>query len=145
MNAYKRQTSIDCYHQIKAEGLLSKMRMMYFEAVYENSPCTGAEAFDAIERAGKLTKKSSRLERTRFTELRDMGVIKEVGTRPCKISGRNALVFDLTDNLPTKLEPVSTKKQRRETAVNALRELYKNKDTATDSDWVEVAELIKKI
>ena len=32
-----RQTSIDCYHTIKAEGLLSKRRFETFEAIYKTN------------------------------------------------------------------------------------------------------------
>ena len=44
-------------------------------------------------------------------------------------------------------EKISTesKKDRVNNALNALRELYKNKNTANDSDWKEVADLIKLI
>ena len=143
MNAKTRQTSIDCYYQIKAEGLLSKMRFLYFEGIFNSAPCTSGEAYKAMK-MGKTLSGGERLERTRFTELRDMGVIREVGTRKCNVSSRNSIVWDLTDKLPTKLEHTS-KKNKVENALNALRKLYVNKDTATDNDWANVANLIKII
>ena len=39
-----RQTSIDCYNQIKAEGLLTKRRLQVYEAILRNAPCTSSEA-----------------------------------------------------------------------------------------------------
>ena len=39
----------------------------------------------------------------------------------------------------------NTKKDRVNTALNALRELYKNKDTSVKEDWKNVADLIKLI
>ena len=40
-----RQTSIDCYNQIKAEGLLSKRRLEVYEAILKSAPCSSGEAF----------------------------------------------------------------------------------------------------
>ena len=139
-----RQTSIDCYYKIKEEGLLTKMRLEYYEAIFNNAPCTSGEAYDAMI-TGKVVGKSHRIERARFTELRRMGVIKEVGERKCKISGIRTIVYDLTDELPTDLPPKITKKDRLNKALNAFRKLYKNKDTSTVEDWTTVANLIKKI
>ena len=34
-----RQTSIDCYNQIKAQGLLSKMRFKVYECILTNVYC----------------------------------------------------------------------------------------------------------
>ena len=38
-----RQTSIDCYHQIKREGLLPERRLQVLEAMIANAPCTASE------------------------------------------------------------------------------------------------------
>ena len=143
MSTYTRQTSIDCYYEIKNEGLLNNMRLQYFEAIFNNAPCTSGEAYKAMK-MGKTVGKGERLERSRFTELRNMGVIKEVGTRRCNESGRSSIVWDLTDKLPTKIKS-NTKKNKIEDALNALRKLYINKNTSTDSDWIIVSDLIKKI
>ena len=92
-----RQTSIDCYNQIKAEGLLSKMRLKVLGAILNTAPCTSAEAL------AKITTKDNVLtqSRARFTELRELGVIRELGVRKCKVTGRNVIEWDLTDNLPS--------------------------------------------
>ena len=117
-----RQTSIDCYHQIKANGLLSKKRLQVYTAILHNAPCTSGEAF------ATMTTKENQISqsRARFTELRELGVIYEKGVRKCRITGRNVIEWDLTDNIPkdNKIVRVS-KKQRKENALNSLRELYK--------------------
>jgi hypothetical protein len=90
-----RQTSIDCYHQIKAEGLLSDMRFSVYQALYNlNKPSTRREVY--------ATMNVSNQESTRFTELRNLGVIYEKTTRKCSISGRTSIEWDLTDNIPDK-------------------------------------------
>ena len=134
-----RQTSIDCYHQIKNGGLLSKQRLeVYYSLLKMGKPSTAREVYSTMNVAKQ--------EATRFTELRNLGVIYEFGTRKCSITGRTAIEWDLTDGLPIE-EKISaeSKKDRVNNALNAFRKLYKNKNTANDSDWKEVADLIKLI
>jgi hypothetical protein len=95
-----RETSIETYNQIKAEGLLGKMQIEVLGAVVENWPCTSGEAFDRMRDHRERSPLSQ--TRARFTELRDNGVIEEVGERICKISGRNAIVWAPTGKLPCK-------------------------------------------
>ena len=133
-----RQTSIDCFSQIKEEGLLSKRRLQVYESIYNSAPCTASEVF---KEKNLKTNQSGR-----FTELRDLGVIYEKGERICSITGRNVIEWDLTDRLPISIkESNKTKKQRIDDALNSLRELYKNKNTSTNEDWKTVADLIKSI
>ena len=136
-----RQTSIDCYTQIKQEGLLSKRRLEVYEALLSTSPCTSSEAIRNAKTTFGVFGVSSR-----FTELRDLGVIYEKGEKKCSITGRSVIEWDLTDRLPVNVKnPNKTKKQRLNDALNSLRELYKNKDNSTDEDWKTVADLIKNI
>lgn len=94
-----RDTSIETYHQIEAEGLLSAMRFRVYSTVFHMGPCTSGEAFSYLQRHGfrdgPLTQ-----SRARFTELRDLGVLQELGERPCSITGRTAILWDVTSKLP---------------------------------------------
>ena len=137
-----RQTSIDCYNQIKEEGLLSNMRFRVYEAILRKAPCTSAEVLSTM-----LSKNSAiTSSRARFTELRELGVIYEVQNRKCTITSRTSIEWDLTDRLPVKIKRTNkTKKQRVNDTLNSLRELYKNKNISTDEDWKMVADLIKNI
>ena len=134
-----RQTSIDCYNEIKQEGLLSKMRFEVYAALFSmGKPSTTREVYSTMN----VVKQ----EATRFTELRKLGVIYEVQNRKCTITGRTAIEWGLTDRLPVNIKNTNkTKKQRLDHALNSLRELYKNKNTSTDEDWKTVADLIKNI
>lgn len=136
-----RQTSIDCFKQIQAQGLLSKRRLEVLETILQSAPCTSSEAI----RNAKVTFGVFGVS-SRFTELRDLGVIYEKGIKKCTVTGRTVIEWDLTDRLPinTKLS-TETKKDRINNALNALRELYKNKNISTEGDWKNVANLIKKI
>ena len=134
-----RQTSIDCYNQIKAEGLLSKQRLAVYTALLKmGKPSTAREVYSTMN----LYKQ----EATRFTELRKLGVIYEVRNRECNVTGRTAIEWDLTDRLPVEIKTSSnSKKDRVNNAINGLRELYKNKSIASEEDWKKVADLINGI
>ena len=133
-----RQTSIDCYNEIKRNGSLSKMRFEVYSALLSmGKPSTTREVYETMN--------VLKQEATRFTELRKLGVIYEVQNRKCAITGRTSIEWDLTDRLPINIKnPNKTKKQRLDAALNSLRQLYKNKDS-TNEDWKIVADLIKSI
>ena len=136
-----RKTSIECFNKIKQEGLLSKRRLEVYEALYTSAPCTSSEAIRNAKTTFGVFGVSSR-----FTELRDLGVIYEKGEKQCTITGRNVIEWDLTDKLPVNFKSKNkTKKQRIDDAINSFRELYKNKDNSTKEDWKIVANLIKLI
>ena len=134
-----RQTSIDCYNEIKEQGLLSKMRFEVYSALLSmGKPSTTREVYETMN--------VIKQEATRFTELRKLGVIYEVQNRKCTITGRTSIEWGLTDRLPVDYKhPNKTKKQSLDDALNSLRELYKNKNISTNEDWKIVADLIKSI
>jgi hypothetical protein len=137
-----RQTSIDCYNLIKAQGLLSKRRLEVYEAILKNAPCSSSEAMISKLNSTNVLSQS----RARFTELRELGVIYEKGEKKCTITGKNVIEWDLTDKLPINTKTsISPKKQKINDALDALRELYKNKNTSTIVEFKNVADLIKKI
>ena len=134
-----RQTSIDCYNQIKEEGLLSNMRFRVYSALLAmGKPSTTREVYETMN--------VIKQEATRFTELRKLGVIYEVQNRTCTVTGRTSIEWDLTDRLPVNIKKSNrTKKHKIDDALNSLRELYKNKDNSSDEDWKIVANFIKSI
>ena len=137
-----RQTSIDCYNQIKAEGLLSKLRLATHYAMLYSAPCTAGELQIYIDKNGIKVKHAWKL----LSQLRDLGVVYEKTERKCNVTGRVVIEWDLTDRLPIKPTTTSnTKKQRVSDTLEALRLLYKIKNTSTYDDWKEVAILIKSI
>jgi hypothetical protein len=136
-----RQTSIDCYNEIKNSNLLAQRRFETFEAIFKSAPCTRQEALEHTNPINALS-----LSAARFTELRRIGVIYEKDVRACKVTGRNVIEWDLTDRLPVTVKNTNkTKKHRVNDALNSFRELYKNKDISTDEEWKIVADLIKSI
>jgi hypothetical protein len=116
-----RQTSIDCYNIIKSNGLLSKRRLEVLETILQSAPCTSSEAIKNAKVTFGVFGVSSR-----FTELRDLGVIYEKGIKKCTVTGRNVIEWDLTDKLPLKEKAsVVTKKQKIEEVLNEISALGK--------------------
>ena len=139
-----RQTSIDCYNEIKNSGLLSKMRFKVYESLFLNSKQTAGELSEFLNSTGVKIRHGS--VNGRLTELRDLSVIYERDVRPCRVTGRNVIEWDLTDTLPIEIKSsTNTKKHRVIIALNSLRELYKNKEINTNEDWKGVADLINNI
>lgn len=134
-----RQTSIDCYNQIKKDGSLSKMRFKVYSALLSmGKPSTTREVYETMN--------VLKQEATRFTELRKLGVIYEVRNRKCTITGRTSIEWDLTDKLPLNIKIYKkTKNDRISEAVTSLLELHKKKNVSTNEDWIIVADLIKSI
>jgi hypothetical protein len=136
-----RQTSIDCFNQIKAQGLLSKRRFEVYEKLLTIAPCTASELQKSMDynNGGRDCMK-------RLSELRDLGTIYEKRERKCNVTGKVVIEWDLTDKLPIKPTKLITAKQQRvEDTINSLKELYKKGSTSTNEDWQKVANLIRTI
>jgi hypothetical protein len=117
-----RQTSIDCYNQIKSEGLLSDLKLLTYHAMLHTAPCTAGELQSYIEKNQIKVKHSWKL----LSQLRDLGVIYEKSVRICFVTNRNVIEWDLTDKLPLKEKaPVVTKKQKIEAVLNDISDFAK--------------------
>jgi hypothetical protein len=123
-----RQTSIDCFNQIKQNGSLSKSRFKVYETLFMlNKPSTAREIFAIIPVV--------KIEPTRLTELRELGVIYETGVRKCQITGMSSIEWDLTDNQPKKLLPRVTAKQK----LKKLEMMISDLDNKTNDLFVKSA------
>lgn len=98
-----RKTSIEAYNQIKNNGLLSERRMQVYDLLYKYGPLTALQVIDHFRRTLINFSSTGNLS-TRLSELRDMGVVEELGTTKCPIGGRNVILWDVTDRLPVKVE-----------------------------------------
>lgn len=104
-----RKTSIEVYHKIKSEGLLSKMRLEAYKLLYEHGPCTASELFSIAKKINGNTSLRDCYQK-RLGELRDQGAVSELGEKICSVSNRLVILWDVTDKLPIKTEkPVRRK------------------------------------
>lgn len=92
-----RQTSVETYNAIKADGLLGRLQMDVYAAIFEHGPVTQNELHQYW-----FPGRQPRDIQPRVSELVKFGVVKEVGKRPCKITRRECLIWDVTDSLPVK-------------------------------------------
>lgn len=105
-----RQTSVDAYNKLKASGDLSLRRWQVYEVVYQYGPMTSAMAHQQLvheSRVGKIAQ-----TRARFTELLDMGVLQEMGTTICPITGHRVILWDCTS--ADTVKPLPRKQSSRE-------------------------------
>jgi len=133
-----RTTSIEVYKQLEASGELSAKRWEVYATVYNHGPMTSAEAFAKLN-AGKNLKSLTQ-SRARFTELRGMQLLKEVGERECKITGYKVILWDVTDQLPLKLEKAETRALKIEKISNRIIDV-----SLCISDIFERQEVIEKL
>lgn len=114
-----RQTSIEAYTTIRDSGLLSQRRWEIYDIVFRFGPMTANEAFAKLYKDNLGPHNAASNSAARFSELRDRGVIYEVQTRICKITGMTVIEWDVTDRLPLKLD-----KPKRHTCQNCKGKGY---------------------
>jgi len=101
-----RDTSIEAFHKIKDEGLLSEKRWQVYEVLFQYGPLTGNELLIHLRKKyqGMLGNAPSVV--SRLGELRDMGSVREIGKKICSVTGMTVINWDVTAKLPIKLERV---------------------------------------
>lgn len=110
-----RETSIEAYHKVKETGLLSTLRLAVFKILCENGPMTAGEM-----RKFTVPGMNSGVYGTRLSELQRMGVVMEKETRPCNVTGHRAIVWDITHEMPVKLEKKLTRKEQKKKLMDLI-------------------------
>ena len=87
-----RQTSIQAYKQIEANGLLSRVRWMVYSHLFHHGPLTGGELNRQMGGGGY---------HKRLSELESLGVIVGTGIRVCSVTGMKCEQWDVTCALPS--------------------------------------------
>lgn len=95
-----RQTSIESFHRIKENGVLTKMELMVYEAIFSIGPATIKEI--CVNLAPVPETSISPI----FARLERKGTIKTVSKRKCKITGNMVLEWDCTSGVPADAKPV---------------------------------------
>ena len=83
-----RSTSTAAFNAIRASGMLSKRRWEAYEALHRHGPMTGQELARLTGTPGMWK---------RCSELETLGLARPLETRPCGVTGRDAIVWALTD------------------------------------------------
>jgi hypothetical protein len=104
-----RHTSVEAYRTIEFTDLLGQRQWQAYQIVFKHGPMTANELCKVAGKPG-LWKRLSELER--------FGLVQAVGERPCKITGMNATLWEVTNGLPSK--PIRKKSNRQ--IIRELRE-----------------------
>ena len=112
-----RDTSIQAYREIEESGLLSRRRFQVYQWLYRNGPATAM----AVAR-GLAPENTNHASYTpRVTELRNRGVVVEVGVGVDLVSGKSAILWDVNSNLPVTPEKKKTKVEVLEEEIASLK------------------------
>lgn len=115
--------SIEVYHSIKNSGILSDKRMKVYDIFYENQQgLTGSEVSE-IYKSKYPSSKHSETIRNRITELRDMGVLDEIGIVTCQYTNRSVTKFRLNHKMPTSLEKKETLNEKLDKILQSIVKL----------------------
>lgn len=102
-----RLTSIQAYEQLVKSGALVGQYAELQHLIATKGPGTASEILK-----GSKFDKNRNLARARFTELKERGLIVEVGSRECDVTGRNALVWEAT----TRTQPLEEQRNKSATS-----------------------------
>lgn len=113
-----RETSKEAYKQLVESGELRGKQAQILELVVKHGAGTAAEILQ-----GSPHDRNRNLARARFTELQARGLIIEVGVRDCKVTGRQALVWEYSGRAkPFAVKKGATRAQARRAAIlNVLK------------------------
>jgi hypothetical protein len=100
-----RDTSSAAYQDILQSGLLGKRQKQAFAVVAKVGPGTVSEMLKACREEGIDINQfcGERSFHKRLPELRDLGIIKEYGKRRCRVSGHEAITWDVSGCVPVKV------------------------------------------
>jgi hypothetical protein len=98
-----RAAAAESYRRLLAGRSLPRMHRLIVESIATHGPMTGTECYRAIERDHGIDLNYN--TRTRFGELRELGLLREDGLRLCTITHRRVIVWAIGDGEPTEPAP----------------------------------------
>jgi hypothetical protein len=95
-----RDTSKESWERLVESGLLGPKHKAIYISVALNPGLTANEHVRLMREKGRIKGDFDSNTHSRFTELRDMGCIREVERRKCTTSGRPAVTWEVTGRFP---------------------------------------------
>lgn len=115
-----RETSREAYHKVMESGLVGRRQKQVYVILYDHGPLPGSQVANRFyDEYGKTAR--SETVRNRITELRDKGVVREVGYVIDTTTNMRVILWDVTDNGPVR----PTKKISRTREIIMLRAALK--------------------
>jgi hypothetical protein len=90
-----RETSVRAFYDAIAAGVITTRRDQVFAGLAELGSATANETFEHVKTQRREDLRYDSNTRARFTELRDLGLIREVGARPCRITGKTCITWEI--------------------------------------------------
>ena len=87
-----RQTSLDAYTHLVQNGKLARKNAVVYEYLYVNGATTQKECEVSMD-------DKTYTIRPRFAQLKQMGLIHEVGKKVCPNTGKKNILWDVTDRV----------------------------------------------
>ena len=134
-----RETTIAAYHRADATGLIQGIKLKVLAILAEHGPMTANE----MRKYGDPNANSG-VYGTRLSELKRMGVVQEVGERPCETTGYSAIEWDLTGNLPVKPPKEKTKRELKKEILDDIAALGKVLPMTYKGDLREIHRKLRK-
>jgi CRISPR/Cas system CSM-associated protein Csm2 small subunit len=137
-----QKTSIETYYAIKNSGLISDKRLKVFDIFWEHPDgLTGTQVSEIFKNKYPSSKHSETI-RNRITELRNMGVIDEIGVVECDFTNRKVMKFAISNRLPVPLEKKLTLNERVDSVLESIALLGK---TLNEVDKIQLRKIYKEV
>jgi|KBSMisStaDraftv2_1062788.scaffolds.fasta_scaffold00662_14 hypothetical protein len=88
-----RHTSVEAFYRALDAGVINTRRLQAYAGLAELGIATVSETFEHLKDTRQLTIRYDSNTATRFSELRDLGLIREVGERPCRVTGQTCITW----------------------------------------------------
>lgn len=126
-----RETQAWAYRNIRDSGLLSRLRFLVFEVIYEQQDLgpEGVTSGELDRRLSTLRATWSRSASPRLIELVRLGVIEELDPRECQATGQRVIAYKTTGRLPDRaalVRRVGLSREDKACAAQALRYLWQH-------------------
>jgi len=95
-----QRTSLEVYHRIKSEGLLSQLRFEVYEILFRHGPLTAGEVWSRYFRERRQRSSIS----ARMSELERRGAIVVHEARACGYTGNTSIAWRTTNNIPSEID-----------------------------------------
>lgn len=117
--------STDAYEEIRARGLLGRRQLQVYAGLRKHGPCTAGELYQQLKDNRQFDLPANSNISTRLGELREKGCAKDLGSRACRVTGKKATVWAVTNGVPSK--KIKIKKVKHTcTTCNGLGYVYES-------------------
>ncbi len=137
-----RDTQREAYKAILSSGKLPEKHKLVYKALHEQGDMTQGELDSYLaDQLPVWTKRSSRL-----SELRAMCLVEEAGTRECKITGMQVIVWSSLITDPASIKPLQKKvgNKRVNKALKAVMEHYEETGKISKNGFQELRNAYKE-